>query len=157
MKAGQLILIFILSSFLAACDNQRVFEQTIDNEHGKWAKDDGKLFEFHITDTALSYNIYYYVRASILYPYRNLYLNYKLSDNKNKVLSNKLQNMNLFDDKTGKPLGSGLGDINDLSVLSLENFHFPDTGKYTFEVKQYMRQDTLSEIFSIGLRVETSN
>ena len=60
----------------------------------------------------------------------------------------------LFDQKTGKPLGDGLGDIYDHKVISSRSFMFPTKGKYTIKLKQYMRQDPLPYIMSMGVSVE---
>ena len=131
-----------------------VFEQNIDIENRKWPKDDIKRFYFEITDTSQPYNIYYNIRSSVAFPFHNLYLTYSLEDtNGNKLLS-ELQNMNIFDEKTGRPLGNGLGDIFDLQVLSVENYSFDQPGKYTFTIQQFMRRDTLPEILAIGIRVK---
>lgn len=142
---------------LGGCDSQRVFEQNIDIENRKWPKGDVKHFEFEITDAQQSYNIYYNIRNSVAYPFHNLFLTYSLKDATGNKLLSELQNMNIFDEKTGKPLGNGLGDIFDLQVLSVENYTFDQPGKYTFTIQQFMRRDTLPELLSIGIRVERFN
>lgn len=139
---------------LSGCDNQKVFEQNIDIENRKWPKDDIKRFEFEITDVGQSYNIYYNIRNSVAFPFHNLFLTCSLEDSSGNKLMSELQNMNVFDEKTGKPLGQGLGDIFDLQVLSVENYSFEKPGKYTFTVQQFMRRDTLPEILSIGIHIE---
>lgn len=155
MKFRSIIFSLAISLFgLSACDNQRVFEQNIDIEKGKWAKGDIKHFEFEITEPQQSYNIYYNIRNTVSFPFHNLFLTYTLEDDKGNKLSSKLQNMNIFDEKTGEPLGNGLGDIFDIQVLSIENYSFDRPGKYVFKVQQFMRRDTLPDILSIGVRVE---
>ena len=143
--------------FLCGCDSQRIFEQNTDIENRQWPKDDIKQFEFEITDTDQSYDIYYNIRNSVAFPFHNLFLTYSLQDAAGNELQSALQNMNLFDEKTGKPLGNGMGDIFDLQVLSVENYSFDHPGKYTFTIQQFMRRDTLNEILSIGIRVERNN
>jgi gliding motility-associated lipoprotein GldH len=79
---------------------------------------------------------------------------YTLEDSTGNVQSKALQNMDLFDPVTGKPLGEGLGDIFDHRILAISNHHFQQPGQYRFKIQQYMRQDSLPLILSIGLRVE---
>ena len=74
-----------------------------------------------------------------------------------KALVSTLQNMDLFDPVSGKPLGEGLGDIFDHRILALSNQQFPGKGLYRFKVQQFMRQDSLPLILSVGLRVEKSD
>jgi gliding motility-associated lipoprotein GldH len=64
--------------------------------------------------------------------------------------------MDLFDATSGKPLGDGLGDIFDHRILALSDYRFETAGTYRFKIEQYMRQDTLPMILSMGLRVEFS-
>jgi gliding motility-associated lipoprotein GldH len=59
-----------------------------------------------------------------------------------------------MDAKTGKPQGTGLGDIFNHQFDLLHGFRFPKTGTYNMTLKQYMRQDPLPDIYSIGLRIE---
>ncbi len=59
-----------------------------------------------------------------------------------------------MDPKTGKPNGSGLGDLFDHKFLIKRNYRFPKPGKYTMQIRQYMRQDPLLNILSVGITVE---
>jgi len=139
---------------LMGCDEQRVFEKNLDLAGNQWYIDTVPSFSFRIDDISIPYNIYYNVRNAVNYPYYNLYVTYYLQDSSGKQLSSALQNLVLADAKTGKPLGDGLGDIFDHQVLSLKEYRFPYAGTYTFRIRQYMRQDPLPLIMSVGVRVE---
>jgi gliding motility-associated lipoprotein GldH len=139
---------------LVACDEQRVYEKNLDLAGNQWYIDTIPSFTFRIDDPNLNYNIYYNIRNAVNYPYYNLYVTYSLQDSTGKAISSHLQNLILADSKTGKPLGNGLGDLFDHQILSLKNYRFPSAGPYTFRVKQYMRQDPLPLIMSVGIRVE---
>jgi len=119
-----------------------------------WLADSIATFEFEITETQPKYNLYYNVRNSISYPYHNLYVQYTLEDSTGNVQSKALQNMDLFDPVTGEPLGDGLGDIFDHRILAISDHQFNNPGWYRFKVQQFMRQDSLPLILSVGLRVE---
>lgn len=147
----------IIALFCAGCDPDRVYEQNYIIEDNKWYIDTIPSFTFTIEDTTQPYNIYYNVRNAVSYPYYNLYVTYYLLDSQGNQLSARLQELMLMDAKTGKPLGDGLGDIFDHQILSLQNYKFKQKGDYTFKIKQYMRQDPLPDIMSIGIRVEEAN
>lgn len=139
---------------LLSCDRYRIYEDTVDFESKYWASSNKLRFPFTIKDTVKSYNILYKLRYSIDYPYYNLYLKYALKNEKDSLESFDLQQMNLLETKTGKPLGQGLGDIFDIYIYALKNVKFKQKGKYTFETQQFMRVDSLPEILSFGIRLE---
>ncbi len=139
---------------LSSCDPARVYEKNIDFENRIWRQDSISSFSFIINDTTLKYNLFYAIRNSVDYPYHNLYINYTLKDSMGNVLSTELNDASLFNPKTGKPKGEGLGDVFDHRILFLENFRFSQLGEHHIDVQQFMRTDSLSEIMSFGIRVE---
>lgn len=145
-----------MSLLLGSCDSTRVFERNVDLGDNIWHKDSLMTFDFEIENPDVSYNIYYNIRNTASYPYYNLYLNHMVKSAVGTVLSSNLDEVFLFDRKTGKPLGSGMGDIFDHQMIVLENFRFPSKGTYQFTTQQYMRQKELPQILSVGIRVEIS-
>jgi gliding motility-associated lipoprotein GldH len=65
-----------------------------------------------------------------------------------------MQELILFDKKTGQPLGDGLGDLFDRQVLIFNDYQFAAAGTYSFKLKQFMRMKELPGIMSFGLKVE---
>ena len=147
------------SFFLSNCAQQQFFEKNIDLPKGNWYIDSVLVFKFKIEDNQTRYNLLYNLRNTLNYPYYNMYITYYLEDDKGKLISTELQNVTLMDSKTGKPFGSGLGDIfsHQLPIPVFTKYKFPKTGNYTFKVKQYMRQDPLPGILTFGLRIEKAN
>lgn len=145
------------SILLSACDDSRVYEKNIDFKGNDWYVDSVARFSFDIKDPAVNHNLHLAVRNAISYPFANLYIKYNLLDSTGKSLNTKLLRLPLFDRKSGKPYGEGLGDIFDHTFPLINNYKFPYQGKYNVEVIQYMRQDPLPFIMSVGLRVEKSN
>lgn len=153
------VLILLALPFLYACDENRVFEQNKDIKNHTWHKDSTLHFNVEITDADLPYHIYYNVRNSVSYPAQNIYLNIEIQDSTGRSLSSDLNNIELFDPKTGKPYGDGLGDIFDHRIRVLENFQFPYAGPYQIDVQHRMRDkimvdNGLPHILSVGIRVE---
>lgn len=149
---------FILAG-IYACDESRVFEQNKDIADHAWHKDSTLHFEAEIPEASIPYHIYYNIRNSVDYPAQNLYLNIEVQDSTGQVLTRDLNNIELFNPKTGKPYGSGLGDIFDHQVRVFENFTFPYAGTYLIEIRQQMRDkvmvdNRLPSVVSVGIRIE---
>jgi hypothetical protein len=70
----------------------------------------------------------------------------------NELLSD-LENLILFDSKTGQPKGSGLGDVFDHQFELVEKFQFQKQGSYTMKYQQFMRIDSLPMIHFVGARI----
>ena len=144
----------LFSIGLTACDEARVFEENHELDNKIWLSDSIIDFQFDIKNSKKNYNIYYNIRNTVSYPYRNIYVNYSLEDTSGTKLRANLVNTDLFNPKTGRPLGSGLGDVFDHQVLLLENYKFRSAGVYNFKIQQYMRRDSLLDILAVGVRVE---
>ena len=140
--------------WLSSCDQHRVFEENVDFQDKQWLVDTVPAFQFEIKDPSQPYNIYWNVRNTIEYPYRNLYITYYLEDTSGHHIASDLHDMLLFEPKTGRPYGSGLGDIFSHQLLALPDYHFDSAGVYRIRLQQYMRTDTLPDIVSVGVRVE---
>jgi gliding motility-associated lipoprotein GldH len=148
------ILLISALFLLQGCNKNRVYDKITDLNNRNWPENQVVKFRFKIDNTAPEYVISYNVRNSILYKYYNLYLSSSLEDTLGNVIESKLSNYTLFNPKTGEPLGSGLGDLFDHKFPVIEKYRFNNPGVYVFNVKQYMREDTLREIISIGLVIE---
>lgn len=152
-KITQFAILLAITSFLS-CDSNAIFKDHEDIDDGVWYVKNEPSFTFEITDISQPYNVYYLVRNSIGYPYYNLYVKRFLLNEKNKTVNEALNELILMDERTGKPMGDGLGDLFDHKIVALKNYRFPKAGKYTFKVRQYMRQDPLPGIMSMGVSVE---
>ena len=151
------ILFLLITITIISCDPNRIYEENRDMTNGEWIITEVPSFQFEIPDRDRKYNLYVNVRNSVAYDYHNIYFKYRLLDDGGTLVGEELINRDLFDQKNGHPLGSGVGDIFDHRLPLLENFTFSEPGLYTLELTQYMRHDTLQNILSVGLRVESSN
>jgi gliding motility-associated lipoprotein GldH len=152
----QLIFGAVMLFILASCDDSRVYEVNHEFDDKYWLADSTQSFKFTITDSTSAYNVYYNLRNSVSYPFRNIYVRYQLSDSSGNILETDLVNGDLFESKTGKPLGEGLGDVFDHQFPILNTYTFPTSGNYEVNLSQYMRRDTLPEILAVGIRIEKS-
>ena len=148
--------LIVLSIFLLSCDPNRVYEENQDIEDAVWQEDFSPKFRFEIIDPQNKYNLYLNLRNGIAYPYHNVYIKYNLKDSTEAILSSELKEFFLFDPKTGKPFGDGLGDLFDHQFPLLKAHSFPSGGSYSIDIEQFMRLQQLPMIVSVGLRVEKS-
>jgi gliding motility-associated lipoprotein GldH len=150
----QLALVILLALAIVGCDTNAVYKEYTDIEDGKWYIKNAPSFTFDIKDASIPYNIYYNLRNSLSYGYYNLYLTRYLRDSTGRELESRLDELILMDPKTGKPNGDGIGDIFDHKFLMKRNYRFPKPGQYTMQIRQYMRQDPLLNVLSVGITVE---
>jgi len=141
-------------ALIVACDRHRVYEDFTDLNEDFWHQDSVKRFRFTIADAGQSYRLMTLFRNKQAYPYHNMYYRYTLRDAKDSILQQELKEIFLFDPKTGKPNGGGIGSTFDHSQVVSEKFTFPAAGDYAVDIQQYMRLDTLPHIRSVGWRVE---
>ncbi len=150
------ILAGLLVSLVPGCDSKRVFEGKKDFPDRYWVFNNPAEFEFEIIDPDKNYNLLFNIRNSAKYQYQNIYLQYYLEDSTGMLLSKELKNIQLFNAITGVPLGKGIGDLYDIEKVFLEEYNFMNPGLYRLRIDQFMRQDSLPEILSVGLRVEVA-
>lgn len=146
--------LILLTGWLAGCDTNAVFKDNVDIPEGRWFVKQVPSFGFDIQDTTVRYNVFYNVRSGRTYPFYNLYLTRYLYDARGKLIGKNLDQLLLADATTGKPLGTGLGDLYDHKVLALKAYQFPASGHYTVKIEQYMRQNPLPDVYSVGVTVE---
>ena len=152
MRIAALLILCILLQ-LSCRDPQIVTEAKIDIKENYWPQKNKMSFPIEITDPSLTYRIFYQLRYNQDYPFYNLWVNRLLYDEKGNLMSKKLQGMELFNSSTGEPYGGGFGNFFDYKILSDSMYHFPAKGKYTITIEQYMREDTLKGIASVGVEI----
>lgn len=154
MKILKPIVFFMVLVASVGCDENTLYKAYEDVEEGLWPVDKKYTFQFEIQDTTQRYNLYYLVRNAQQYPYYNLYLTRQMKGPDGKAIYTRLDEMYLSDQTTGKPRGSGLGDLFDHKIIFQRNYRFPRVGKYSISVAQSMRQNPLPYVMGIGLNVE---
>ena len=145
------ILGFIFSlSLLSSCGDTAVFDQTESFGETGWLQSKKIEIPFEINDTLVSYALDVSIRQSNDYAFYNLYFVPQIIDSNGKILKKALAEAILYDAKSGKAKGAGLGDMYSHSYVIFPALHFPKPGKYTLRLEQYMRTDTLSGVVSVG-------
>lgn len=154
MKFFWFVSIFAFCLATSGCDKNVVYKAHEDIDDGLWYIKNKPTFKVEITDTTVTYNMYYLLRNTLQYPYYNLYITKTFTGPDQKVISNTLEEVFLSNETTGKPYGHGLGDLFDHKIPFIKNYKFPRSGTYTFTLTQSMRQNPLPFVMSVGISVE---
>ena len=105
---------------LFACDSARIYEEFNEVEQF-WRTDQTLSYAFEIEDPQASYSVIAEIKNDLNYPYRNFYFNYRLQTGTDSLLKESLEQIQLFEPKTGKPYGSGIGDQYNNELVLEEN------------------------------------
>ncbi|MFP4471744.1 MAG: gliding motility lipoprotein GldH [Bacteroidales bacterium] len=143
---------FVVILLLTSCDAGRLYDQSREISPEGWHKDSAAVFMVDIGDTLSACRFMINLRHTTDYRYSNFYL-FMNTYFPNQTMARDTIEL-ILADKTGEWRGSGFGNIKDLQVPVRKNLRFPATGTYRFEIRQAMRQDTLKDIQSIGIRIE---
>lgn len=150
---NRISILLIASCFLFSCSKSTVYNEFQSIQNKIWDKQDEYFFNFEIKDKSVSYNISLQLRNNDIYPYQNIW-----------ILSNELQPSGgaikdtieyILADDYGKWKGNGITLFQNQITLR-NNYHFPDTGKYTISVRHGMRDEKLKGVEDIGLFIEVS-
>ncbi|QDH77663.1 gliding motility lipoprotein GldH [Echinicola soli] len=143
----------LISSLLLSCNNDRVYEEYHGLENLSWPIADTVTFDIETKydhDDVIST---LRVKYNKDYDYYNLYVRYLVRDSLGQIRNNELLNLNLFDPKTGKPLGSGYGNsFTQMDTLPLSKVK--DGEKITIQFVQYMRSNDLDGIEAVGIKLK---
>ena len=139
------ILPLIVSSQIS-CDRNRVYEEYQGMQTKSWLIQDSVSFVFD--DDIPKGPAILGIKYNQDYEFHNIYVRYILKDSLDSILENKLLDVPLFDNKTGKPLGKGFGSsFTKYDTLPLQS------GNYSsIHFIQYMRIDELLGIEAVGLK-----
>ncbi len=140
--------------FFTGCDKSVVFEKSEDLDKNGWSDTKVLNFDFSITNSNERYKFLYNVRYTNDFQNYNLYVKHSLLDSNGRQISALLQGMDLFKPTSGEPYGKGLGGTYDYLILSKKDLKFPYNGRYSIQVRQYMRQPLLKGIEAFGIRIE---
>ncbi|MCF8253296.1 MAG: gliding motility lipoprotein GldH [Bacteroidia bacterium] len=138
--------------FFSACDRASCLDENKDIEGQAWYYKNKLGFDVNIEDTNKTYNVFVNLRVSSNYNYSNFFVMVHQTS-PSKLVSKERKEITLINDQ-GEWLGKGLGDLYDYQVPIFPQTRFKEKGIYHFELEQNMREDTLMNIISAGMRIE---
>ena len=122
-----------------SCDNSIVFEKYKSFENQEWNTDSLVSFDYTITDTISTYKLVLNVRYGVEYEYQNLFLFINSEFSRDTIEL-------LLADKSGKWLGSGVGDIREIKSLLAVEKTYPKKENNTINIEQAMRYGAAEKI-----------
>lgn len=137
---------------LSSCDRSGIIDENKDLSGQAWHYKNRLTFDVNIDDTNRTYNLFLNVRVDNNYRYSNLFIMLHQTSPSQKITRER-QELTLIDE-SGKWLGRGLGDLYDYQIPVWKQVRFRERGIYRFELEQNMREDTLLNIYSAGIRIE---
>ena len=144
----------LFASMLFSCNDNRVYEHNFEFKNREWQIDTVPIFPIEVDDKLTICNLLINVRNGVNYPYYNLFLKYEILDSLRKPIREEQVEFIIMDPKTGQPLGSGSVDLFFHKFLIAKDFKFPHKGKFYVRLIQYMREEKLKGIQSVGFRIE---
>jgi gliding motility-associated lipoprotein GldH len=143
--------LFISLIFLHSCasDDQVVLNKFEQTDVSGWQWSQGKKFTFTIEDSTYYYAFSCGLRINSGYSYSNIWMLYKLDG---PYLSQKNQFEVVLSDNTGKWLGKGQGNLISYEKMFVSRLKLKP-GQYTLEISQNMRDEKLSGVSDVGLKV----
>ncbi len=140
---------------LYSCDSGSIVQDKFVINEGEWKMGKRFVSKVEVNDLQNPYNFYLNVRNGGDYPYSNLHVFVTTTFPNGKKAIDTV-NCPLAD-KSGKWLGSGLGDLIDNRIMFKFNRRFPLKGNYSFSIEHAMRDTVVPAIYNVGLSIEKTN
>ena len=137
---------------LAACEQNRIFEQNLPVDVNGWSYTDPKEYTIVIQETSILYNVFVNVRHADTYRYNNLWVILQTTMPDGSALSDKIQIALALPE--GSWTGTCIDGICYHSVLIRSRVTFPQSGSYTLRLVQDMREEPLPGLLDVGIRIE---
>ena len=136
----------------ASCGNPPWMAESHQIDMNGWSSEAPLHFSWDVESADQSFDLVLDVRHSQKYPFSNLYLfcTYQFPNGKTRVDTIECT---LADD-LGKWRGRGFGDLVEQRFMLHQGISFPSSGQHGMRIIHGMRQDPISGIASIGLRLE---
>lgn len=139
------------SAFIASCTSPvGLYEKTASFASHEWRSDDAPSFTFDITDTLQPYQLFFVMRHTDAYRYKNIWVEIQVKAPDSAYTVSR--QFTLADGE--KWLGSGMDDVYEHRIAFSKAPALFKKGSYTFVVKQIMREDPLHSVLNAGIRIE---
>ena len=146
-------LLYIVLITLFSCEEPSLYNQTRSFPNNEWYIDSIQQFDFNLQNLE-PIDVSLYLRYSRTYEYNNIYLKGMLFDSTDQLVSEKLVNIKLSDDKTGQPLGDGSGSLFVKKIVLIDSLIVKNSGNYALMVCHYLRDNPLKEVYDIGCTID---
>lgn len=135
----------------ASCTDAAFYEENKSIDKRNWDYNDLQEFAVHIEDSTAKYDVFINLRHTGGYDYANIYL--LLHQNGSGLQDTAYRKEITLAELDGRWLGRSAGTLYEIQALAHQDFIFPDTGTYHFALEQNMRQNPLSDIADVGIKL----
>jgi gliding motility-associated lipoprotein GldH len=144
--------LILLVSILFSCTTIDIFEKSVAIPGHEWKSSYRPSFEFNITDTTTTYNVFLVFRHTEKYNFNNIFINLYVKGPGMDSTVKIQQDVLLATNEKGW-LGTGMDDVYE-HRSTLASRQSLKAGTYIFSIEQIMREDPLQEVLNVGLRLE---
>jgi len=144
-------LLFLIACCLDSCKSSDLYEKNVSVPHHEWASSYKPGFSFTIKDTQSVYRVYFVIRHTEKYNYKNIWINF-FYQSPGDSLRKELKELTLATDDKGW-LGTAIDDIYEQRIELTRDTRLK-AGEYKFMLENMMREDPLKHILNVGIRVE---
>ena len=153
-KYSKFFLIIFIAFFYISCNNEKSFIYKFPND--QWdIQSDTVNFTFNVDKIDSKYDISLFLRNSLDYSYRNIYMFVEILHLNNIIRTDTVQYT--ITDKYGRWHGKGIGDTRDNYFLLENNMNFSQAGSYSFNIIHGMRTNPLIGCNRIGLKISEND
>lgn len=149
-------LFFVCLIFMCACSRTgEVYNAYINLPAEGWNKKELQKFSTGIEDSVGLYRLTLMLRYSNDYDYSNLWLFVRYTDSLGVIRTDTVNC--ILADEFGKWKGSGWGSLYQQEIVYKESFKFPLGENSFITVQQGMRDDVITGVADIGLKIDKIN
>lgn len=152
MKLSGLLFLSLIIFFTSCINSNGVYERMAFFPKHQWSSTEKPAFNFEVTDTTSLYRMYFVIRHTDAYHFKNIWLNITVKAPDTTIVIKR--EFTLADNE--KWLGNTVDDIVEQRIpFEKSNIPVPlKKGNYTFTLQQVMREDPLLNVMNAGIRVE---
>lgn len=138
----------------SSCQRSTLLNQTYDTPRPAWAYHEPICFDVMVADTMPVYDLTFSLKHTRDFAWMNSFF----------LITTIFPDMNttidtlecLLSTPDGRWIGSRMGKYHTIGFLYKQHIRFPMSGQYRFEVRHAMRNDSLQNICSVGLKIRRS-
>jgi gliding motility-associated lipoprotein GldH len=153
MNKLKLLTLLVIGIATSGCNTNNLADVNVEMPKRNWSYINTVKADVDVKDNTKPYVVYFKLRHTANYRYSNVFILLHIKDPHNKVQTKRYEYKLARAD--GQWLGSGSGNLFTYKLNLLSSYHFPEKGKYEFEIEQNMRDNPLKEISDAGLTVTT--
>ncbi|MEA4975110.1 MAG: gliding motility lipoprotein GldH [Paludibacter sp.] len=144
--------LIVVALGVISCSRQSVYNEFSQLDPDGWSADSSSVFQVNMEDTSGVYDLTLHIRHTSAYPYQNLWLFVEQLSPDSQLVRDTISC--ILADHAGKWLGTGSGSVYLFSVPLKKQYNFGKQGVYQYTVVHGMRDEILSGIQAVGLKLE---